>query len=71
MENFRNERCIAEAGDFLNGVDHEANEKLNKEIADLRSEGCKVKVGERPILHIIIRIKFRTYTIIWNEAERN
>ena len=47
MENFRNERCIAEAGDFLNGVDHEANEKLNKEIADLRSEGCKVKVGEK------------------------
>jgi len=47
MENFRNERYIAEAGDFLNGVDHEANEKLNKEIADLRSEGCKVKVGEK------------------------
>ena len=47
MENFRNERCIAEAGDFLNGVDHEANEKLNKEITDLRSEGCKVKVGEK------------------------
>ena len=47
MENFRNEWCIAEAGDFLNGVDHEANEKLNKEIADLRSEGCKVKVGEK------------------------
>ena len=47
MENFRNERCIAEAGDFLNGVDHEANEKLNKEIADLRSEGCRVKVGEK------------------------
>ena len=47
MENFSNERCIAEAGDFLNGVDYEANEKLNKEIADLRSEGCKVKVGEK------------------------
>lgn len=47
MENFRNERYIAEAGDFLNGVDHEANEKLNKEIADLRSEGCRVKVGEK------------------------
>ena len=47
MENFRNEWCIAEAGDFLNGVDHEANEKLNKEIADLRSEGCRVKVGEK------------------------
>ena len=47
MENFRNERCIAEAGDFLNGVDHEANEKLNKEIADLRREGCKVKAGEK------------------------
>ena len=47
MENFRNEWCIAEAGDFLNGVDHEANEKLNKEITDLRSEGCKVKVGEK------------------------
>ena len=47
MENFRNERYIAEAGDFLNGVDHEANEKLNKEIVDLRSEGCKVKVGEK------------------------
>ena len=47
MENFRNERCIAEAGDFLNGVDHEANEKLNKEIEDLRSEECRVKVGEK------------------------
>ena len=47
MENFRNERCISEAGDFLNGVDHEANEKLNKEIADLRSEGCRVKIGEK------------------------
>ena len=47
MENFRNERYIAEAGDFLNGVDHEANEKLNKEIEDLRLEGCKVKVGEK------------------------
>ena len=47
MENFRNERCIAEAGDFLNGVDHEANEKLNKEIADLRSGGRRVKVGEK------------------------
>ena len=47
MENFRNERCIAEAGDFLNGVDHEANEKLNKEIEDLRSEDCRVKIGEK------------------------
>ena len=47
MENFRNERCIAEAGDFLNGVDHEANEKLNKEIADLRSEDCRVEIGEK------------------------
>lgn len=47
MENFRNERCIAEAGDFLNGVDHEANEKLNNEIADLRSEDCRVKIGEK------------------------
>ena len=47
MENFRNERCIAEAGDFLNGVDHEANEKLNKEITDLRGEGCRVKIGEK------------------------
>ena len=47
MENFRNERCIAEAGDFLNGVDHEANEKLNKEIEDLRGEGCRVKIGEK------------------------
>ncbi len=47
MENFRNERYIAEAGDFLNGVDHEANEKLNKEIADLRSEECRVKIGEK------------------------
>jgi len=47
MENFRNERCIAEAGDFLNGVDHEANEKLNDEIADLRSEECRVKIGEK------------------------
>ena len=47
MENFRGEQCITEAGDFLNGVDHEANEKLNKEITDLRSEGCKVKVGEK------------------------
>ena len=47
MENFRNERCITEAGDFLNGVDHEANKKLNNEIADLRSEGCRVKIGEK------------------------
>ena len=47
MENFRNERCIAEAGDFLNGVDHEANKKLNEEIADLRSEECGVKIGEK------------------------
>ena len=47
MENFRGEQCIAEAGDFLNRVDHEANEKLNKEIEDLRLEGCKVKVGEK------------------------
>ena len=47
MENFRGEQCIAEAGDFLNGVDHEANEKLNKEIADLRSEECRVKIGEK------------------------
>ena len=47
MESFRNERCIAEAGDFLNGVDHEANKKLNKEIADLRGEGCRVKIGEK------------------------
>ena len=48
MENFRGEQqYIAEAGDFLNGVDHEANEKLNKEIEDLRLEGCKVKVGEK------------------------
>ena len=46
MENFRGEQ-YAEAGDFLNGVDHEANEKLNKEIADLRSEGCRVKIGEK------------------------
>ena len=48
MENFRGEQqYIAEAGDFLNGVDHEANEKLNKEIADLRREGCRVKIGEK------------------------
>lgn len=47
MENFRNEQCIAEVGDFLNGVDHEANKKLNKEIEDLRSEGCRVKIGEK------------------------
>jgi len=47
MENFRGEQYIAEAGDFLNGVDHEANEKLNEEIADLRSEECRVKVGEK------------------------
>lgn len=47
MENFRNERYIAEAGDFLNGVDYEANEKLNKEIVDLRSEDCRVKIGEK------------------------
>ena len=47
MEKFRGEQYIAEAGDFLNGVDHEANEKLSKEIADLRSEGCTVKVGEK------------------------
>lgn len=47
MENFRGEQYIAEAGDFLNGVDHEANKKLNEEIADLRSEGCRVKIGEK------------------------
>ena len=47
MENFRGEQYIAEAGDFLNGVDHEANEKLNKEIEDLRSEDCRVKIGEK------------------------
>ena len=47
MENFRGEQYIAEAGDFLNGVDHEANEKLNDEIADLRSEECRVKIGEK------------------------
>ena len=47
MENFRGEQCIAEAGDFLNGADHEANEKLNNEIADLRNEGCRVKIGEK------------------------
>lgn len=47
MENFRGEQYITEVGDFLNGVDHEANEKLNKEIEDLRREGCKVKVGEK------------------------
>ena len=47
MENFRGEQYITGAGDFLNGVDHEANEKLNKEIADLRSEGCRVKIGEK------------------------
>ena len=48
MENFGNERYTAVGmGDFLNGVDHEANEKLNKEIADLRSEGCRVKIGEK------------------------
>jgi len=41
------EKYIAEAGDFLNGVDHEANEKLNKEITDLRREGCKVKAGKK------------------------
>ena len=47
MENFRGEQYITEAGDFLNGVDHEANEKLNKEIEDLRSGECRVKVGEK------------------------
>ena len=47
MENFSNERYIAEAGDFLNGVDHEANKKINNEIADLRNEGCRVKIGEK------------------------
>ncbi len=47
MEKFRGEQYIAEAGDFLNGIDHEANEKLSKEIADLRSEGCRVKIGEK------------------------
>ncbi len=48
MENFRGEQqYIAEAGDFLNGVDHETNEKLNNEIADLRGEGCRVKIGEK------------------------
>lgn len=47
MEKFRGEQYITEAGDFLNGVDHEANEKLNREIADLRSEECRVKIGEK------------------------
>lgn len=47
MENFRGEQYITGAGDFLNGVDHEANEKLNKEIEDLRSEECRVKIGEK------------------------
>ena len=47
MENFRGEQYITEAGDFLNGIDHEANGKLNKEIEDLRSEGCRVKIGEK------------------------
>ena len=47
MEKFRGEQYITETGDFLNGIDHEANEKLNEEIADLRSEGCRVKVGEK------------------------
>ena len=47
MEKFRGEQYITETGDFLNGVDHEANEKLNKEIADLRGEGCRVKIGEK------------------------
>ena len=46
MENFRGEQ-YAEAGDFLNGVDHEANKKLNREIEDLRSEECRVKIGEK------------------------
>ena len=44
---FRGEQYITETGDFLNGIDHEANEKLNREIADLRSEECRVKVGEK------------------------
>lgn len=47
MENFRGEQYITEVGDFLNGVDHEANKKLNEEIADLRSEECRVKIGEK------------------------
>ena len=47
MEKFRGEQYITETGDFLNGIDHEANEKLNREIADLRSEECRVKVGEK------------------------
>ena len=47
MEKFRGEQYITETGDFLNGIDHEANEKLNREIADLRSEECRVKIGEK------------------------
>ena len=47
MEKFRGEQYFTETGDFLNGVDHEANEKLNREIADLRSEECRVKIGEK------------------------
>ena len=47
MENFRGEQYITEVGDFLNGVDREANEKLNKEIEDLRSKECRVKIGEK------------------------
>ena len=38
MEKFRGEQYITEVGDFLNGVDHEANKKLNSEIEDLMSE---------------------------------
>ena len=48
MENFGNERYAAVGvGDFLDGVDHEANKKLNREIEDLRSEECRVKIGEK------------------------
>ncbi|QWQ31277.1 hypothetical protein KOY49_03790 [Candidatus Minimicrobia vallesae] len=70
MENFRNELCIAEVVDFLNGVDHEANEKLNKEIADLRSEGCRVKIGEKtdPAYNNPDNIQ-KVYMIIWSEAD--
>ena len=71
MENFRNERYIAEAGDFLNGVDHEANEKLNKEIADLRSEDAGLKLEKRPILHTTTLIILKIHMTIWSEAMQN
>ena len=45
--------------------------KINREIADLRSEECRVKVGERPILHTTTLIILKIHMTIWSEAMQN